>query len=106
MPRGARASAGTPKANAYEHRAQHPVRPDVGIQPEFQRSQRKSKPPVIYRFDQALDPRLSWDSNPVRGQGSERSCGLWAYQVVRDPAQTRDAIAAAAERLVSLGGVL
>jgi adenine-specific DNA-methyltransferase len=53
-------------SQAYEHDyTDSLLRPDVGTQAQF----RKKKPPVKYRYDQSLDPEMSWDDNPAREQG-------------------------------------
>ncbi|MFP4336992.1 MAG: site-specific DNA-methyltransferase [Halothece sp.] len=53
------------EAKSYDHANQeHPLRPDVGVEPEF----KKKKPPATYRYDSSLAPELSWDNNPVREQ--------------------------------------
>ena len=68
MPRSRRASAAQRQAEAYTHPIDHPSRPDVGVQPEFERTQPK-KPPTTYRYDKSLDPQLSWDTNADRERG-------------------------------------
>jgi adenine-specific DNA-methyltransferase len=50
------------------HEATNPMRPDVGMQAQFQRK----KPPVTYRYDSSLAPALDWD-----GQNSARELGEW-----------------------------
>jgi adenine-specific DNA-methyltransferase len=54
-------------ANSYEHKtADSPMRPDVGTQAQF----KKRKPPKTYRYDDSLDPALSWDGdNAPPGSG-------------------------------------
>ncbi|MDT9275100.1 MAG: site-specific DNA-methyltransferase [Limnospira sp. PMC 737.11] len=46
----------------YTHNKQHPQRPDIGTESQFQ----KPKPPVTYRYDSSLAPELNWDENPAR----------------------------------------
>jgi len=55
-----------PAAEAYRHREESPLRPDVGTQAQF----RKKQPPVTYRYDSSLAPELNWDGqNPARERG-------------------------------------
>jgi adenine-specific DNA-methyltransferase len=45
-------------AEDYRHpTASSPLRPDVGVQPQF----KKKKPPKAYRYDSSLSPSLEWD---------------------------------------------
>jgi adenine-specific DNA-methyltransferase len=42
------------------------MRPEVGTQAQF----RKQKPPAKYRYDDSLDPAMSWDEgSAAREQG-------------------------------------
>lgn len=68
VPRGRKTSANPPEAQPYTHGERHPIRPDIGVEPEFRRHGPR-KPPTTYRYDPSLDPQLSWDLNPVREQG-------------------------------------
>lgn len=68
VPRGRKTSAHPPEAQPYTHGERHPIRPDIGVEPEFRRHGPR-KPPTTYRYDPSLDPQLSWDLNPVREQG-------------------------------------
>jgi len=54
-------------AEAYRHGdAESPLRPEIGTQAQF----KKRKPPVTYRYDSSLSPRLDWD-----GQNYAREVG-------------------------------
>lgn len=55
-------------ADPYQHTVETPMRPEVGMQAQF----RKKKAPKKYRYDDSLDPALSWD-----GQNSARDIGEW-----------------------------
>lgn len=55
-------------ADPYQHTVETPMRPEVGMQAQF----RKKKAPKKYRYDDSLDPALSWD-----GQNSARDLGEW-----------------------------
>jgi adenine-specific DNA-methyltransferase len=51
------------EAKNYNHAdSDNPMRPEIGIQPDF----KKRKPPVTYRYDSSLSPTLDWDENPSR----------------------------------------
>lgn len=112
MPRRAKSAPAGPKAGAYEHATEHPVRPDVGIEPEFQRNQKKRKPPATYRFDPSLDPQLSWDAQAQRDQAeallaSIRDLADQARSQAAPPADREAALArirTAAEELQALSG--
>jgi len=55
------------KTDTYRHpTAESLLRPEVGTQAQF----RKKKPPAKYRYDDSLDPAMSWDEgNAVREKG-------------------------------------
>lgn len=55
-------------ADPYQHTVETPMRPEVGMQAQF----RKKKAPKKYRYDDSLDPALSWD-----GQNTARDLGEW-----------------------------
>ena len=65
-----RKTAGQPKAaKAYDHKENEAIlRPDIGIQAQF----KKKKEPAKYRYDQSLDPQLSWDINEDRQSTRKR----------------------------------
>lgn len=50
------------EAKTYHHQEEHPLRPDIGVEPQF----KQTKTPTTYRYDSSLAPELSWDENPVR----------------------------------------
>ncbi len=84
MPRGRRTSEPSPKAEAYAHAVEYPIRPDVGIEPEF----RRRKPPATYRFDKSLDPQLSWDPQRQRDETEELLAELRMLATVARDGQT------------------
>jgi hypothetical protein len=52
------------EAATYRHpEAESPVRPEVGTQAQF----KKRKPPITYRYDSSLSPRLI-ETAKLRGQ--------------------------------------
>jgi adenine-specific DNA-methyltransferase len=57
----------SPQARAYRRpEAEALMRPEVGTQAQF----RKQKPPAKYRYDDSLDPAMSWDEgSAAREQG-------------------------------------
>ncbi|KAA0225180.1 site-specific DNA-methyltransferase [candidate division KSB1 bacterium] len=64
-----RKSASVAKVGNYRHNsASSVIRPDVGVQPLFN----KRKPPQRYRYDSSLSPALDWD-----GSNSAREHGEW-----------------------------
>src|ERR1035437_8175387 len=66
-------------AESYQHKtADSPMRPDVGTQAQF----KKRKPPKTYRYDNSLDPALSWDE----GNGSRGLCE-WLLARITDRAR-------------------
>jgi len=70
--------AQTQRSESYQHKtADSPMRPDVGTQAQF----KKRKPPKTYRYDDSLDPALSWDE----GNGS-RGLGEWLLARISDAA--------------------
>lgn len=99
MPRPRKAATTTPKADAYTYPIDHPLRPDVGVRPEFERTQPK-KPPTAYRYDKSLDPQLSWDINADRERGEALIAQVLAStdlaQRPETPAQERFAALAVA----------
>jgi adenine-specific DNA-methyltransferase len=56
----------------YRHLAQAVLRPDAGLQDQFQ----AKKPPKAYRYDSSLDPALSWDEQ------RERDLGEWLLGLI------------------------
>ena len=53
----------------YRHpTAESLLRPEVGTQAHF----RKKKPPVKYRYDDSLDPAMSWDEGDAVREKGER----------------------------------
>jgi adenine-specific DNA-methyltransferase len=55
-------------AENYRHYdATSPMRPEVGTQPQF----RKKKPPITYRYDSSLSPRLQWDGGTLRTRSAK-----------------------------------
>ena len=59
-------------AEDYRHpTASSPLRPDIGVQPQF----KKKKPPKTYRYDSSLSPSLEWDRE---GDARERGEALIA----------------------------
>lgn len=59
----------TPKtADAYQHKDEAVLRPDIGTQAQF----KKRRPPRKYRYDDSLSPALDWD-----GQHAARDMGEW-----------------------------
>ena len=65
-------------AEAYEHKEEAVLRPEVGTQPQF----RKRKPPKTYRYDSSLSPALDWD-----GQNSTRELGEWLLAQIEEASQ-------------------
>jgi adenine-specific DNA-methyltransferase len=66
-------------AESYQHKtADSPMRPDVGTQAQF----KKRKQPKTYRYDNSLDPALSWDE----GNGT-RALGEWLLARIVDAAR-------------------
>jgi len=68
MPPRKKSPATSRIADPYQHTIETPMRPEVGMQAQF----RKKKAPKKYRYDDSLDPSLSWD-----GQNSARELGEW-----------------------------
>jgi len=57
------------KTDTYRHpTAESLLRPEVGTQAQF----RKKKPPVKYRYDDSLDPAMSWDEGSAVREKGER----------------------------------
>jgi len=59
-------------AGEYRHADQAVQRPEAGVQDQFQ----ARKPPKTYRYDNSLDPALSWDEQ------RERDLGEWLLGLV------------------------
>lgn len=79
----ARKTAGQPAINKAAKPYQHPtadslIRPDVGTEAQF----KKRKGPKKYRYDDSLDPALSWD-----GQNSSRELGEWLLRLISEAAK-------------------
>ena len=56
------------KAENYKHpTADSPSRPDIGVQAQF----KKRKPPAKYRYDDSLDPQMSWDEGKAAREEGE-----------------------------------
>jgi adenine-specific DNA-methyltransferase len=75
-----RKTAGQPAlgkaAKPYQHRtADSLMRPEVGTEAQF----KKRKAPKKYRYDDSLDPALSWD-----GQNSSRALGEWLLSLISE----------------------
>jgi adenine-specific DNA-methyltransferase len=68
MPPRKKSPATSRIADPYQHTVETPMRPEVGMQAQF----RKKKAPKKYRYDDSLDPALSWD-----GQNAAREMGEW-----------------------------
>ena len=104
LPRGKRSGPGPkdPQSKSYSHADQrHPVRPDIGIQPEYE-ARAPRKPPKSYRYDPSLDPALSWDGNPAREQGEHLIARIQEQaRIAADPAA---ALQARTDALVRLRG--
>ena len=64
MPKGKRSQQQQEPKNYDYSGSQHPLRPDIGVEPQF----KKKKPPTTYRYDSSLSPALDWDDNPAREQ--------------------------------------
>ena len=64
MPKGKRSQQQQEPKNYDYSGSQHPLRPDIGVEPQF----KKKKPPATYRYDSSLSPALDWDDNPAREQ--------------------------------------
>jgi adenine-specific DNA-methyltransferase len=64
MPKGKRSKQQQEPKNYDYSGSQHPLRPDIGVEPQF----KKKKPPATYRYDSSLSPALDWDDNPAREQ--------------------------------------
>jgi adenine-specific DNA-methyltransferase len=57
------------KTDTYRHpTAESLLRPEVGTQAQF----RKKKPPAKYRYDDSLDPAMSWDEGNAAREKGER----------------------------------
>jgi len=92
-------------ADPYQHTVETPMRPEVGMQAQF----RKKKAPKKYRYDDSLDPALSWD-----GQNSARDLGEWLLAKITEAsklaaphlfAQPQQFVGAAGEVLLSVCGL-
>lgn len=59
---GARSQWKPDTAEQYRHTQEAVLRPDIGVQDQFQ----ARRPPKAYRFDSSLDPALSWDEQRER----------------------------------------
>jgi adenine-specific DNA-methyltransferase len=75
MPPRKKSPATSRIADPYQHTIETPMRPEVGMQAQF----RKKKAPKKYRYDDSLDPALSWD-----GQNSTRELGEWLLAKITD----------------------
>ena len=65
-----------PDAQNYKHpESTSPLRPDVGVQPQF----KKTKPPSTYRYDSSLSPAMEWD-----GQNAARAAGQWLLDIIAE----------------------
>jgi adenine-specific DNA-methyltransferase len=55
----------------YRHKkADNPMRPEVGVQPQFTANKKNSRPTQRYRYDSSLAPALDYDGqNPAREEG-------------------------------------
>ena len=61
--KSAKSSKKLGETKTYNHSEQsHPARPDIGTEKSF----KKRKPPVNYRYDSSLSPALEWDNNTNR----------------------------------------
>jgi adenine-specific DNA-methyltransferase len=86
--------SGGKKAEVYRHpEAESPLRPEIGVQPQF----KKRKPPQTYRYDSSLSPALEWD-----GQNPARELGEQLIKKILDAKKIEEAKAAAAQ-LKALG---
>lgn len=75
-------AASVKSAESYKHpEADSPMRPDVGVQPEFAHNKRLKKPAKGYRYDSSLSPSLEWDS-----QNSARDLGEWLIGLISEAA--------------------
>src|ERR1700761_1721578 len=92
-------------ADPYQHTVETPMRPEVGMQAQF----RKKKAPKKYRYDDSLDPALSWD-----GQNSARDLGEWLLAKITEAsklaaphlfAQPQQFVGAGGEILLSVRGL-
>jgi len=61
MPKGKKGQ-GSKAAQSYNHQGEHPQRPDIGTERQFN----KRKAPVMYRYDSSLAPELCWDEGGAR----------------------------------------
>src|SRR5438105_3350714 len=78
----------------YQHKdATAPMRPDVGMQAQFQRK----APSTVYRYDSSLAPALNWD-----GQNGAREEGEALIRQILEARSLEEAKAAAA-KLKALG---
>lgn len=65
-----------PDAKNYKHpESTSPLRPDVGVQPQF----KKTKLPTTYRYDSSLSPAVDWD-----GQNATREVGQWLLDIIAE----------------------
>lgn len=72
----ARQTATGKAAKPYQHpTADCLMRPEVGTEAQF----KKRKAPKKYRYDDSLDPALSWD-----GQNSSRALGEWLLSLISE----------------------
>jgi adenine-specific DNA-methyltransferase len=97
-PRGSAAAAtNAVPADTYEHVANEAVqRPDVGLQQEFTKQRRARK---TYRYDDSLDPQLSWDEN------RERELAEWLLGLIARAADQGEKKVFATEQVWAGGGV-
>lgn len=63
MPKGKK-SQPAKSAQDYNHQGEHPQRPDIGTESQFN----KRKGPVSYRYDSSLAPELCWDEGKGRAE--------------------------------------
>lgn len=79
----------------YRHVTQAVLRPDAGLQDQFQ----ARKSPKTYRYDSSLDPALSWDEQ------RERDLGEWLLGLIAASSKTGEKVVFAAPQEWKGGGV-
>lgn len=92
--KSAKSSKKLGETKTYNHSEQsHPARPDIGTEKSF----KKRKPPVNYRYDSSLSPALEWDNNTNRLLAEwligviERAAKLQAPHIFAEPEMFFDA---------------
>jgi adenine-specific DNA-methyltransferase len=92
--KSAKSSKKLGETKTYNHSEQsHPARPDIGTEKSF----KKRKPPVNYRYDSSLSPALEWDNNTSRLLAEwligviERAAKLEAPHIFAEPEMFFDA---------------